>query len=435
MTSYVERVFASMGLRAVGIGLQFVISVLSARLLGVEGFGVYTYAFVWVTLLGGIAHLGFAQLTSRELPRYVAAGDGGGGRSYLRFAATATLLAVAAISAGLAGAQLAGLDVPLGWPLLALGVALNAGGSLLGGSLAGLQRILQPQMIEIVVRPTVMFIGLGVMILLPDLATPMAVYLLALGASGIAMTGSAILLRGGVDRALPPAPAAASRTEGRVRRAWLTGALALLATSITTMMMTNLDILMIGAMTPPEEVGRYRAASRGVDLILIATGVAIFVMGPMLAKALAESRDGEARGLIMRASVTMAVTGLPLCAVLLFGAEFYLGLFGPDFVPAATAMQILVIGQVVAIGCGPATMALVMLKRERLVLVMNLAALLANLGLNLALIPIYGLEGAAVATLVSVSGVKIAMAVALLREGYDPTLVAPARGALRRWRS
>jgi O-antigen/teichoic acid export membrane protein len=261
------------------------------------------------------------------------------------------------------------------------------------------------------------------------------VYLLSIGATAASLAVAAVLLGRTMAGELPKgaAPDAATGASPRAQaRSWTLGALALLATSITTMMMTNLDILMIGALTPPEEVGRYRAASRGVDVILIATGVAIQVMGPMLARALSGGHAGEARGLITRAAGTMAAVGLPICLALAIWAEFYLGLFGEAFVPAATAMRILVAGQVIAILCGPAGMALIMMRRERLVLWLNLAALTANLALNLALIPRYGLEGAALATLVSVAAVKIAMAVALRRVGHDPTVAAPIRAAWRR---
>ena len=438
---YGGRVAASLGLRGLGMGLQFAISVLAARLLGVEGFGVYTYAFVWVAVLGLVAQLGFGSLAAREMPDRAAAGDASGARRYLRFAGAATALAVGGIAAALAGAEAAGAAVPFGWALLALGVALQAGGALVAGALAGLQRIVASQMVEVTLRPLIMFAGLAALAAAPGAAAAGVdardVYLLAVGATGASLAVAIVLLVRAMGRDLPgdgappPAPNPVPRAEAR---AWALGALALLATAITTVMMTNLDILMIGAMAPPDEVGRYRAASRGVDVILIATGVAIQVMGPMLARALAGEDRGAARGLITRAAATMMAAGLPLCAAFFVLAETYLGLFGPEFVPAAAAMRILVASQAIAILCGPAGMALIMMKRERLALWLNLAALAVNLGLNLLLIPIYGLEGAAVATLVSVAGVRIAMAVALLRAGHDPTAAAPVRAAWRRLR-
>ena len=443
LTSYGGRVVSSLGLRGVGMGLQFAISVLSARLLGVEGFGTYTYAFVWVTVLGAVAQLGFGALAAREMPGRVARGDGEGARVYLRFAGAATAATVAGVAALLAAAQAAGAAVPFGWALLALGIGLQAGGTLVGGALAGMQRIVISQMIEVTLRPAIMFAGLAALGALAAASGAGVgardVYLLAIGASGATLVVAAAMLRRALAGDLP-APArsgAGADAPGGERaplRAWTLGALALLATSITTMMMTNLDILMIGAMAPIEEVGRYRAASRGVDVILIASGVAVQVMGPMLARALAEGRAEESRGLIARAAATMAAVGLPLCLALMIGAEPYLALFGAEFVPAAPAMRILVAGQIVAILCGPAGMTLIMMRRERLVLALNLAALAANLGLNLLLIPVYGLEGAAIATLVSVAGVRIAMAVALRRGGHDPTAAAAVRAAWRRLR-
>ena len=47
----VRGVLGGLGLRVVGRGLGLVTSILLARLLGAEGYGVYTYALVLVALL------------------------------------------------------------------------------------------------------------------------------------------------------------------------------------------------------------------------------------------------------------------------------------------------------------------------------------------------------------------------------------------------
>src|SRR5690606_14023843 len=46
--------------------LSFATTVLLARLLSPEGYGVYTYALAWVTIIGAPAHAGLATLALRE---------------------------------------------------------------------------------------------------------------------------------------------------------------------------------------------------------------------------------------------------------------------------------------------------------------------------------------------------------------------------------
>ena len=71
-----RRATGTFGIRLVSLAMQFAGSIMIARLLGVAEFGVYAYAFTWVVLVGLMLSLGVTQLATRELPRFVALGQG-----------------------------------------------------------------------------------------------------------------------------------------------------------------------------------------------------------------------------------------------------------------------------------------------------------------------------------------------------------------------
>jgi len=59
-------------LRAISIGLGFLSTVLLARLLGAEGYGIYSYVFAWVMLLSILAQAGLPDLVVRETAQGIA---------------------------------------------------------------------------------------------------------------------------------------------------------------------------------------------------------------------------------------------------------------------------------------------------------------------------------------------------------------------------
>ena len=115
----------------------------------------------------------------------------------------------------------------------------------------------------------------------------------------------------------------------------------------------QIDILMLGWLAGPGEVGVYHAASRGALLITL-------VFGAM--NGAAARRPSRASGVrviwptsrsrrqLLRAHhVSVAVL---LGAALVLGAKDFLGLFGPEFVRGELSLMILVAGWLGVVACG-----------------------------------------------------------------------------------
>ena len=99
-------------------------------------------------------------------------------------------------------------------------------------------------------------------------------------------------------------------------------------------------------------------------------------------------------------SEIIATSGLILTILFIF-SHFVLGLFGENYVLAKEALLFLLAGQFFVSLCGPGAIYLNMTGKQKKLNIILILGLVLNVVLNLALIPTYGIEGAAVATLTS----------------------------------
>ena len=104
-------------------------------------------------------------------------------------------------------------------------------------------------------------------------------------------------------------------------------------------------------------------------------------------------------------STYLTANGAVLLALL---AAPLLGLFGAEFTAAAPLVAMLSFGIVLSCALGPGEDVLNMLGEERLCSLGFAVALLVNVALNFALIPLLGLSGAAIATVIAL-GVRGAL--------------------------
>lgn len=414
-------------LRAGGLLLQFVTSIVVARAVGAEMFGAYTYAFVWAVLIGSFLTLGLEQLTVREVPYYLERGETG---RLVGFVGTtiATLLVMAA----LAGVILAWLEaqglvtLAPGWLLVALLALVHAAILAFASFMTGLHYITTAQVTEAIPRGLI-FLGLIAGIIWAGGALdPTRLFQLSV-ASAILPLAVMIWITWGAARhrigALP-------RPEFATRH-WYVASIPVAISALSQLARENTDILMIGAMLGDFETGIYRAAARGAFLASFASLIAIRVLGPMLSRAVAAEDRAEARQLLAYAAAFSAVLGLGVCGGLALLTDLYLSLFGPDFLAAGGAMRILLLGRAFDVLTAAAALVLIINHRERLVLWANLGGLAANIALNYWLIALIGIEGAAIGASLTTVAVNGTMLVAALRvTGLDPTVI----GALRLYR-
>jgi O-antigen/teichoic acid export membrane protein len=157
----------------------------------------------------------------------------------------------------------------------------------------------------------------------------------------------------------------------------------------------RLDSVLLALIRGSHAVGLYAAAYKFADL---ADGLAAGVytsLFPSLTRFVAE-RDPRARALVQQALDVLVAISAPAAVIAgLFAPQVITVVAGSEYREGATALRILAAVPVVAFVGGLIQRGLLAADRERAVLLLNLGALVFNLGLNLWLIPAHGLVAAA----------------------------------------
>jgi O-antigen/teichoic acid export membrane protein len=202
-------------------------------------------------------------------------------------------------------------------------------------------------------------------------------------------------------------------------RHMLTLSFPMMLTSSFVLIINWVDVLMIGSMMREEDVGLYSVAFRlasiaGLGLVSINT-----IAGPKFVQFYAKEDMPNFKRTVQHSTKLIMLVSLPILGVLTLFSTIILGFFGSEFVHAKTALTCLVFGQFVNSLCGSVGLVLQMTGGERVVMWIMIGTALLNVVLNLLLIPSWGIEGGATASMLSVSAWNIAMLVAVrVRLGF-----------------
>lgn len=431
LPEFFRKASLSFLMRFGGLFIQFLGSILVARLLGAQQYGAFTYAATWAVFLGLLLPFGLGELSIRELPTYLTKKKMGLLTGYL-INVLVTILVTGSIAAVVLS-QLEQREILVlapGWKLVAVFAVIHGIVLSVSSALNGFQRILTSQFLETIVRQVLYLSLLGLVLLLGYNLTPERVFQLSLFAALPTLLIMFVVL----IRMRRREGGAGTRPEFQLG-IWFAGSLPLLMTELANRLQLDLDVLMIGGLLGDFEVGIYRAAARGAILVTIANMIAIQLVGPMLSRALANNNKQEAQRLLSQAAMVSFITGSTIILAFGIGAPVYLSLFGPEFIQASTSLRLLLIGQATIVLAGADAILLIMLHKEKFVLVVTAIGVALNFGLNITLIKSLGIEGAAIASLVSMALIRLTLVTYIVRRtGFDPTIFTPLRQYFRRFR-
>lgn len=145
------------------------------------------------------------------------------------------------------------------------------------------------------------------------------------------------------------------------------------------------------------EAGLFRVAFQIVATLNLIIAASESILSPVIAESFARGDKYRISRISRLTVVGMMAVGSPILLAVLFAPHFLMGMFGPDFAEGATALQILALGQAFNLLTGPAGSILIMTKHERWLLAYAVISALLAAALALVLIPLYGVNGAAVA--------------------------------------
>ncbi|HET9337241.1 MAG TPA: oligosaccharide flippase family protein, partial [Sphingomicrobium sp.] len=380
----------------------FVVGILLARGLGVEGYGQYGIAMAVITIAGVPGELGLPRLVMRETAAAHARKDWPIFFGVIRWADSTSLaislpiVALIAVCALLfAGGPASSLGAAIMWgapviPLFALA-------KIRAGALQGLNKVVLGQTATILLRPLLLGLLLLGFFALTGRITPQAAMALNAVTAACALAAGFILLK-------KNAPAEAPTQLAKESRQWLRSTIPLSLTEGIRVVQAQLTILLLGLFAASAEVGWFRVAASTTTALVAPMVVINLVVAPLISRLHAEGDRARLQTMLTHAAQAQFAGVLVLALPLLVAGEPILAfIFGDEYVPAAGPLRLLLAVQLFSAALGLNTQLLNMTRHERRVTRAMAIALGLNVVAVVALAPNWGMYGAAAAYVISMA--------------------------------
>ena len=176
----------------------------------------------------------------------------------------------------------------------------------------------------------------------------------------------------------------------------------LMLSGILWFVMNWIDTLMLGYYMTSDIVGLYNAASPLARLLLLLLNSVGFLYTPIATRFYAQGKINEMKIIYQILTKWTLLLTIPIFSLMfLFPEAIIKFFFGKKYLSASQALRILDLGLMAPVLLGLNGLSLIVIGENNFIVVWSLGSAAFNAVLNEALIPIYGLNGAAVATAIS----------------------------------
>jgi len=200
----------------------------------------------------------------------------------------------------------------------------------------------------------------------------------------------------------------------------------LMLTGILGVALAWTDTIFIGIFKSDADVGVYNAA------YIIASALMIFwlsfgdIFYPIISELYSKKAKDSIRKIFEIASRWIFIMSFPIFLVILvFPSAVISLLFGQNYLSASIPLAILIVGYFFITMFGLAEQGLIVFKKTKFLGIITSVGFFVNIALNIILIPIYGIAGAAIATTFSILMItllKLAYFKRILQFNYDKPL-------------
>ena len=171
--------------------------------------------------------------------------------------------------------------------------------------------------------------------------------------------------------------------------------------AIAYFIMQSIDIIILSIYEGFDQIAYYSVSVKLAMLTTLALMSVNIVIAPRIAEIYENQNMQKLQMLIKHSTRIIFLISICVLSVLFFFSEEILGLFGQGYVIANNALLFLLAAQFFNALSGPGAIYLNMTGRQKTLNKISVSALIINISLNFYLIPTQGINGAAIATLVS----------------------------------
>ena len=171
--------------------------------------------------------------------------------------------------------------------------------------------------------------------------------------------------------------------------------------AIAYFIMQSIDIIILSIYEGFDQIAYYSVSVKLAMLTTLALMSVNIVIAPRIAEIYENQKMQKLQMLMKHSTRIIFLISICVLSVLFFFSEEILGLFGQGYVIANNALLFLLAAQFFNAVSGPGAIYLNMTGRQKTLNKILVSALIINISLNFYLIPIQGINGAAIATLAS----------------------------------
>ena len=185
------------------------------------------------------------------------------------------------------------------------------------------------------------------------------------------------------------------------------------------------DKLMLGAMTTSNDVGVYHTAFKLSMFAAISLMSINSIAAPKFAEMYSKNNMSGLKKVVQQSTKIIFFTTVPLVVIFFVFPEYILSFFGEEFKVGVTAFILLSCGRLISSFAGSVGNLLQMTDNQNIYANILFAGAFLNVFLNLILIPSYGINGAAIASLSSLFVWNFSMVLVVKRKFGFYTIYIP----------
>jgi O-antigen/teichoic acid export membrane protein len=171
--------------------------------------------------------------------------------------------------------------------------------------------------------------------------------------------------------------------------------------AVTYLLMQSVDVILLSKYSSFDRVAFYAVAIKLTTVLSLVLASVNTVYAPSFSEWYNLNDMNSLRAGIRRSTRLIFLFTFPAIVVVLLFSEMILGFFGPDYIQAKWALIVLLLGQAINAFCGSVGTYMNMTGKQVIFQRILVTAFVINVVLNIILIPIYDILGAAIATTIS----------------------------------
>jgi O-antigen/teichoic acid export membrane protein len=262
-------------------------------------------------------------------------------------------------------------------------------------ALRGINRIIISQFFDQIFVPALFLIGVGSVFLFAShtLTTPTIIFIRVMAFLFLFVVSSLLI------SIYLPSQVRVAKPEYQSDKL-LKSTLPFVITASMHVINRRIDLVMVGALLDFKAAGLFAIASFGAQFIVFIIESINTAVAPTVS---ALYRQGDLKILqqiVAQSSVVVFISAVMLSVLMVFIGTNVLAFFGPEYIPGYRTLLILCFGRAFQTSMGLSGMILNMTNHERQTAISTSLGAILNIALNYLLIPLWGIEGAAWATII-----------------------------------